>query len=413
MKFMQKKDIIAELLIEQYGREYEQFIKERLSNLVIDFSSLPDQEYLFLQRHGDQLNEKSKLIIESRYIKYMQAKQDAWMKSVESINDYAAKYLSIKCPTPGDNPILFNLRLGEGYIDSLGSRSMQILSDPNMSESVKNSILEQQIEFNNQISQSISQHDVDKFIEYRNSVKKQYRMDIIEKSEFCKNVFKEFVNKWETPIPAEFFARIMFDYNSFASSFSITYDDNNIVIPYITIKYLNLKNKSMKCFDTNIIHEVIHTIEIGSKTNKFGLKTSKSDFTMTNEIKTQLLAIKIAGELHRRGIFILDDPNDYMIQGQSAYEWLFPFVQDFFERNKKIILNCAIDETSDILEYFGDSYRKFDAELLKIFKDFTARSSREEPLVATQVKLELISGIINEMENYNNQQQSSKTLTTK
>ena len=403
-KFKRKKDVIVELLIENYGREYEQVIKDRLSNLLIDFSSLPDQEYSFLQNHGDQLNERSKSIIESRYSKYERVRKVAWEEATELIYDYAEKNLSIKCSTPEDFNILSNSDLGEGIIDSLSSKSVQILNDPNRSQLLKEDILQKQDvfrEYARSKNVSITQQDIDKFIGYRKQIQTQYRIVLVEKTKFCKNIFKDFVKRWETPIPAGCYAEIVFGTDAFSRSFTITDRfEKRTVEPYIKIRYLHLKDMGCKSIDTNIVHEMIHASEAGF------------DSSITNEIKTQLLAIKITTQLHRMGIFILDDPDDYIIQGQSGYEMLFPLVQDFFERNEEIILDSSINlQPYKLIEYFGNVYAKFNIELNKIFEGLMIEKTRNvEPIIISNDDCDLISGLIEEMENYKYRHHSKELI---
>ena len=406
-RFRNKKDIIIETIIDHYGREYEQLIKDRLSNLLIDFSSLPSQEYKFLQKHGDQLNERSKLIIESRYLKYKQAEKIAWEEVIKSIRDYVEKNLSIKCSDEDVAYMFSNSNFEKEYIDS------QILNDSETHKLQRDNVLEEQIFFKNHPflkDARMSQEDINKFMKYKNQVQKQYQITIIEKSQFCKNVFKDFVKRWETPIPAECFTRIAFKYDAFTSSFTVTDDFGKQTIePYIIMRYLKLKNAGTKCFDTNIIHEVIHSVEIGPNNETFGLRAKGLNAEMANEVKTQLLAIKIVKELHDLGVFILDDPNDYIIQGQSAYEWLFPLTQDFFERNEQIILDCAINnEPHKMVEYFGKPYIEFNNELIRIFDNFMYQYKNSNCVVVSKNDQDLISNIINSMEQYKKENKIKK-----
>ena len=145
--FEQKKDVVIDLIIEQYGREYSEVIKDRLSNLLIDFSSLPDQEYSFLQSNSNQLNIKSKFLIQLRYSKYKQAKKTTLKGAMDLIIKYIEKNLSVKCSNLEDLAMFLNSDLGESYIDSLSSRSTQIINDTNIPESLKEVMLKNSKEF--------------------------------------------------------------------------------------------------------------------------------------------------------------------------------------------------------------------------------------------------------------------------
>ena len=74
--------------------------------------------------------------------------------------------------------------------------------------------------------------------------------------------------------------------------------------------------------------------------------------------------------MHEQGIFIYDNPNDYKIEGESAYEWMFPISESFLEEFEKFFSNCAINNDIEKLnDYFGASWITYSDHINKVFND--------------------------------------------
>jgi hypothetical protein len=63
-----------------------------------------------------------------------------------------------------------------------------------------------------------------------------------------------------------------------------------------------------------------------------------------------------------------DNPDDYKIEGESAYEALFPLTKDFLDEHETLFTSCAINNTPQKLnECFGDFWKVFSKKINSIY----------------------------------------------
>ena len=116
------------------------------------------------------------------------------------------------------------------------------------------------------------------------------------------------------------------------------------------------------------MHEVIHKIETDKNYVGISIHDDRNTNNIINEIRTQYLALKFTKQLHEEGIFIYDNPDDYNIEKECAYEVLFPLTQNFIDEYEDIISDCAINNTPNKLyEYFGEDWKEFSEQIDYIY----------------------------------------------
>ena len=181
-------------------------------------------------------------------------------------------------------------------------------------------------------------------------------------------MFKAIKSEFNLELQPEILSIISFIENAYAGNIIVENDNNISFYSYIRIPLIHLINIGVKGLDVNIIHELIHKIETDK--NRVGISILNDENTndIINEIRTQKLAIHITRKLHEQGIFIYDNPNDYKIEGESTYEWMFPLSESLLEEFEDIFSSCAINNDLEKLnDYFGSSWVTYSEHINNVY----------------------------------------------
>ena len=407
--FNRYKNIIIEFLTDYYGQEYNDLITKRINSTYIDFSSNPVEDYKYAIKHDNELNISIKLIIKLRYKLYKELEKKSRNNNFNLLTKYISKIL-LKVDSEkikSNEELLWTLfsdeNFNKGLIDSFSSKSTNLLNNNSIPNHIKENIINDRKKCN-EISKklginmsTLTQDSVDEFIKYRNGLQENHKIYISINSQYGKKIFKDIKREFNLELPPEMLSFICFMEASYAGIIINHKGDNTSFYNYIKIPLIRLINKGIKGLDVNIIHELIHKIE----TNKgnVGIKSLRNeDNKIINEIRTQKLAIHITRKLHEQGIFIYDNPNDYKIEGESYYEWLFPLAEGFLEEFEDIFSSCAIhNDIEKLNDYFGPSWSIYSAHINEVYNNNFYLSTQYGMLPNIQLD-ENICSMINNME---------------
>lgn len=406
VRFNNKKNIIIKTLIDYYGIEYAKAIKERVSNLIVDFSSMPDAEFNFLIFYNKLLNDRSKEIIKSRYKKYHNISQNLKEKYFGAFLIFIRQ--TLKCENLDTKVLdLFTTSdFGAGLIDTIAdgltligkSETLDYIRD-DLSEDV--ALLEKFLARYN--LGNISADQADRIIEFRNWIAFQYKRELIEETgiydKMIKKIYEEFPSSYSQALNS--IVDIAFLNNPTTGRLKCYKDDNIYnMYPYIKMPMLLCLSKNLKGTDCDLVHELIHVVETDGDTTGI-FQHNNHNSLIVNEIRTELLAEKLTRELHKKGIFIFDDPRDYII-GRSAYSLYFPYVKEFFNKYEDKFTECAINTNpEDLRDCFGDAWDAFCIELTNSFDAFLYFYRKNMEIGTFEINKERIEELINEMEEYN------------
>ena len=370
-KIEQNKDKIIQALIDHYGFEYSDIIKERFDKIYFDFSSKPEEEYIFVCSHEDEISEEIKQSIYSKYEEYIKSDEKAREENNKRLINYIEEKLSIKISDMEKISKLHILsaftdyNLNEGLIDSYSTESFKILKDPSKSATIKESIIRDQERLYNtlklyDIDIKPTREIADAIIDYRNKLKSIHKMHIVNNSYFIK-----LMNDIEDKISLRLQPGPLCDIFLTDNFTAYTIGGNGKFYSIIKAPLLQHINNNVKSLDINIIHEIVHGIE--SNKNRTGIQINEKDGKVNNainEILTEMSAKKITTKLHDMGIYIFDDPNNCKIFEQSVYEGLFPITEEFIGENESLFRECSINNNPEKLERtFGEHWKSF-SELL-------------------------------------------------
>ena len=100
--------------------------------------------------------------------------------------------------------------------------------------------------------------------------------------------------------------------------------------------------------------------------------------------------------MHDLGTFIYDDPNHYVIEGESAYEIMFPSIKNFLDENEALFDYCALHNKPFMLnDSFGEAFEELSKTINDTFfqnfyllglaknDDYFSRNSAIEELIQT------------------------------
>ena len=377
--FNKNKNFIINILINYYGKEYSDIIKERLENVFFDFSSTPEEDYKFLKLHETQIDSLSKFFIIERYRNFRKIQNESkqlimkpliysiqclLMNDLDKIDVESEKFLTL----------FMDKNLNGGCIDAFSSKSIALLNKYDAVDSLKESILNDQNEFRKNMEilginfENLNTENVDNFIEYRKKLQTIYKKNIVKKSKYGKNMYKEIRKKFGVELTLEELNFIALLENAWSGYIYAGSENNVTYSQIIKIPLLHLINIDVKGLDVNIIHELIHKIETNGDYVGISIHDENRTNNIINEIRTQNLAIKITKQLHKIGIFIYDNPDDYNVEGECAYEALFPLTQNFINEYEEIFSSCAINNTpNELFEYFGEDWKEFSEQIDYIY----------------------------------------------
>ena len=377
--FNKSRNSIIDIFINYYGPEYSDIIKKRLDNIFLDFSSTPEEEYKYLIENGNQINDLSKLLINLRYKNFKRIQNESkqlimkpliysiqclLMSELEKIDIESEKFLLL----------FMDKNLNGGCIDAFSSKSIALLNKYDAVDSLKESILNDQNEFRKNMEilginfENLNTENVDNFIEYRKKLQTIYKKNIVKKSKYGKNMYKEIRKKFGVELTPEELSFIALTENACAGYIYAGSKNNVTYHQIIKIPLLHLINIDVKGLDVNIIHELIHKIETNGDYVGISIHDENRTNNIINEIRTQNLAIKITKQLHKIGIFIYDNPDDYNVEGECTYEALFPLTQNFINEYEEIFSSCAINNTpNELFEYFGEDWKEFSEQIDYIY----------------------------------------------
>ncbi len=413
-RFYKYKDVLACLFIDHYGEEYADIIKSRLEKVWYDFSSTPNEEYNFMQKHKDQFDIISKIFItlnykdfslvqkrvqESHYSCFMEYIQRKW--PIQPIDEKSEQFHSFIS-------LFTNESFERGSIDYLGSKFMELLDDASIYESKKDFIREEQEKMRKLLQlygikkEDISTDDVDDLIRYRKLLKLSYQNSIVENSQFGKHYNKTLKKVVNYPLSFEDTSSLAFKKDAYAGIIRINIEEDSTDYHLMKMPLLHLMNYGIKALDVFLIHELIHKIETN---NGYAGITCLFDNVneIVNEIRTQNLAIKLTKKLHELGIYIYDNPDNLKYEGDSTYEIFFPSTKEFFDKHEKFFSDCAINNSlQQLVDYFGESFQEL-SSLLNVFFDkymYFSEHSRDSSCIFSD---ERITEFIQNMNQYREQ----------
>lgn len=164
---------------------------------------------------------------------------------------------------------------------------------------------------------------------------------------------------------------------------------------YLYFPYINLLNGKTNV-DIMLLHELIHLAESDNKTNNIGLYHDNCN-SFINEVRTDLLAMKINNSLHNR---IFENRND--IDYTSFYLKVAKPYLDFFNKYEKVLSDIAISTDYDRLTFiFSKVWNDFSKRMDDLFNTtYKEALLREDGINKIYVKYDRyrIPNLINEME---------------
>lgn len=396
--FEKNKNIIIELLVEEYGEQYRQLIIQRINSTYNDFSSTPEEDYRYVQNHKNEVDVLDRLLVSLRYKEYKKVEKESKEKYLNIFINDVRGWLDIS----DLNKIMNNKNLflslfiddnfNQGYIDSFTEESNRLKNNTDIPDSIRENIIKDILEFKRICKQLEINADlftpelIKKIIEYREEIKTKYQEYIASKSYLGKKIKKDVKKNFDFILEVSPQSYLYFKDDGASGDIS----DDKIRCFFVKLPIVRLINCGNKTIDVILFHELIHRIE---KNNQLytGIRIHSEDINTTiNEVRTQKLAIKLAKKLHDKGIFIYDNPSNYLSQGQCLYETMFPITDAFLDLYEDVLLDCSINNTPHKLdEYFGESWKSYskciDKKYSEVYYSFVTYKQYYEPEVNNEI----------------------------
>jgi len=363
-QFLKYKDIIIEEIIQEFGEQYRADIIERINSHVIILQSNPLDDYIYLCNHSENIKPMNRWIIKGRYRKLEKIKEKARNKLLDEFKWMISTFFRID-KTMIDQKyneefasLFGNQNFDESYIDSYSSSSMNLLNRIDTPQIVKESILNDQrvlreklSEFGIIIDEQFINH-VDEFLEKRKLEKDGYYRKIL-KSHFSYNKELSSLTRSEEP-EYLFYASFYPDPNQTIATYPEGKVQKHVFYPVI-----RRINGNFKALDVLFIHELVHTIG------------KSKEQSIMNEIVVQKAAINITKRLHENGIFIFDDKEQCLVEGECTYEVLFPLIEPILSNYDNLLKETLVNSSfSSLSEVFGESWNRLLEELEKVYATY-------------------------------------------
>ena len=245
--------------------------------------------------------------------------------------------------------------------ENLLSNSPSIVKDNILKR--RNYVIKKMKELNLNIK--LDNKTIDNLIEFIFDSKDYHRIMISKKSDLGKYIKDNLKDLSDYSVK-----NIVFG-NDTAFNLVIFYDEFDNTKFYKVLKFPIIEqiNKNCNCLDVILIHEIIHCIETNELGNCVGLDNNTEN-KVFNEIRTQKLAIEITNILHKKGIFIFDNKNNYNDKFTASYEYFKDISYSFINNHEDIIKYCAINNDLNLLyDFFGNNFKIYSKYLDQLYEN--------------------------------------------
>ena len=370
------KPELIEAFVQYYGEEYRDQIQERINSVKFFPDTNPVIAKRNVEKYPSRFSVIEKLKIFEEYKKYEKVrksiKRELETKMVDAIFDVVKDVVPDKRKIQ-DNFKLFSNNFGSSCIDAFSSQNLRILNSKIQSKILKESIKRDQKKFLSAFGvkeEFVSTEKVDKFIKFRESIKRIYNNEVAIKSNYGKR-YKQLIEGEIESTVEDYCIQANF-YNTNLSTFSWSKTDNGLTKAgcVIRLPLFDMRIDSKKHADLCFIHEMIHNVET---VVDVGIMDADENNRMANEIRTQMVARKIAAELFKRGIIIFDTSMDEPVRLEGClYDNMLPLVEGIFDKYETFISKCAIEGKPRLLEVrFGKSeWQLFSQALDDLYEEF-------------------------------------------
>lgn len=317
--FTKYKVYILETILLYYGKEFHSVALKKVKPIHFDFSSLPLEEYLYIQKHLKDYSSQFLNTILKRYDSFKEAEEKFKIRYCKILQDTLEKKINIQTKN-------FDFLLGEILNKELNKKSFQ-----------------QYICYFKKMSDNMSLELQEEIFDICEFVQTQYRNSIME------NIFLREDSKFFEKLSTDQLTDIFFKTKPYSKCFYAS-QETTPVYSIIKIPVIALLNQGIKIQDVYLIQELIRLIETCGNYIGISIQNETKTNQIINEIRIQKLAVKISESLHSNGVFIIDDPKDCNLKPKLDCEKLFPFTETFIEDNESFFNNCAIRNTPELLE---------------------------------------------------------------
>ena len=366
-RFYKKKEFILNLLIEYYGKEYEEQIRKKIEAVNFIFSSLPKYDYEFMKENPQEFSSYEKAVITLEYKKeqllekiFTEEARKELLNDIESILETSieeGKEEFLEIFTKDD--------FSKSIIDSYSTKTSSLEDAQLLPKNVLEEIQKNQIECKEKLQSyhididKIDSNLIDEIIQHRRDKRQEIRASLVNHLSFTREIKEYYKRKANRSFSNKTIATIAYVFHGYAGAIIVGGIEE---YPYVRVPITYLLSIGIKGIDVCIIHEIIHQVETNKRITgiRSEMKTELGIEDIMNEIRTQLLAINLTKKLHQNNIFLYDNPNDYRIEGESYYEQFLPYTRDFFEKHEKFLADCAINNDRErLLEQFGEPFKEF------------------------------------------------------
>ncbi len=350
------KEDILDVLIEHYHENNRDKIIKRFNKTDFVFESNPVDEYNYMLFNDysfrDLIKSLKEILIFERNSKKYKKEYYKWLEI----------YINTKLLQKGEIKLSNDnvWKIFSDYIFAFSIDSEILLNNESTPSSVKQNILDRKKCFYETVKKenlciAVECDRVEEYCSFVNDVKDYFMCEIAKKTKLGNYLHNKYKSLFDINIKELVFG------STKAFNLTFFYDDNDKSKFYKILKYpiMSLKNNKSNNLDVTLMHEIIHSIETSEKGLGVGVDNNSKNIIF-NEIRTQKLAIELTKKLHKKNIFIFDDPKNYEDEFMDSYEIYAPISFDFITKYDEIITDCAINNTPDKLEeIFGENFKEY------------------------------------------------------
>lgn len=373
------KDFIA-ILDEEFNKVARNFESTKaLINKSDELKRNLNEKYMidFLKSLEKYTTDYDKKLIEE----YLSSDKKDWYSFIRKINI---------CQVIG------NSFIGNGLLESFGSKAECKMNDANASDYIKKTIIDNRIKYYRLLGLYEDQMPIEEFLLTEEAIKNIPSQKFIDEIALKKEQYANLLEEELLQITSSYkqdLAKIKDLGLVTDSNYKIEDIKNGMICINPNVRIVNDQPEAValllfspgKCLpefiDTMFIHEINHAIELslleyesGKGKYKCGFEIITDneeeirDYECFSEVINQLIAIEITEEMHKDNVYLFNDQDTAKTRGGTSYEHQRMFVDEFWKNFKSAIMRARIDSNmSSLLNLIGkENFEK----LNNIIKDY-------------------------------------------
>lgn len=351
--------LLEKMYVEDYGRKYQQLIKERLQNTICITTSTPDYDYQFIKKYHQEKNIPNIDAVVSDFENYKKLKENIALKRNIAIYNLICKYMEIDASKYLEhfNEII-NLSFMGYSSKTKNSKNVKVIEIPNL-EKMQEEYLAKCDELG--IKPLTDSKKIDTLGGKIGTICRNFQHELLTKSSFVNNLKYSIYQITGTAYTQSDLSTLI----EYPAACSMIYNKKNNNISSIVYLPLTQIYQEGYNLDSFLLHEFRHAVELSFKGIGLNLQGNYSGYRIINELRTELHAKEDLERIET----IFSRSNKY-----SGYFPYLPIIEKLVSNFQNVFDELAFNNNVKMLEslFSKDELTKLEEQLIEMF--YTVKS---------------------------------------